>query len=47
MVALAFFLGELGDKTQLTAIALASSAAFPAAVLAGTVLGMVLSLIHI
>ena len=40
--ALALFLGELGVKTQLTAIALASSAAFPAAVLAGTVLGMVL-----
>ncbi|HPT82507.1 MAG TPA: TMEM165/GDT1 family protein [Limnochordia bacterium] len=43
VVALAFFLGELGDKTQLTAIALASSSAFPAAVLAGTVLGMVLT----
>ncbi|HBG09746.1 MAG: TMEM165/GDT1 family protein [Firmicutes bacterium] len=43
VVALAFFLGELGDKTQLTAIALASNAAFPAAVLAGTVLGMVLT----
>lgn len=43
VVALAFFLGELGDKTQLTAIALASSAQFPWAVLAGTVLGMVLT----
>src|SRR5690554_3359251 len=43
VVALAFFLGELGDKTQLTAIALASNAVFPAAVLAGTVLGMVLT----
>lgn len=42
VVALAFFLGELGDKTQLTAIALASNSAYPAAVLAGTVLGMVL-----
>lgn len=43
VVALAFFLGELGDKTQLTAIALASNAVYPAAVLAGTVLGMVLT----
>lgn len=43
VVALAFFLGELGDKTQLTAIALASNAQFPWAVLAGTVLGMVLT----
>ncbi|HBN94769.1 MAG TPA: hypothetical protein DDZ66_00590 [Firmicutes bacterium] len=43
VVALAFFLGELGDKTQLTAIALASNALFPWAILAGTVLGMVLT----
>ncbi|NMB01579.1 MAG: TMEM165/GDT1 family protein [Firmicutes bacterium] len=43
VVALAFFLGELGDKTQLTAIALASNALFPGAILAGTVLGMVLT----
>jgi len=43
VVALAFFLGELGDKTQLTAIALASSARFPWAILSGTVLGMVLT----
>lgn len=43
VVALAFFLGELGDKTQLTAVALASSAQFPWAILAGTVLGMVLT----
>lgn len=42
VVALAFFIGELGDKTQLTAIALASNSAYPAAVLAGTVSGMVL-----
>lgn len=42
VVALAFFLGELGDKTQLTAIALSSNALFPGAILAGTVLGMVL-----
>ncbi|NLL41731.1 MAG: TMEM165/GDT1 family protein [Firmicutes bacterium] len=43
VVALAFFLGELGDKTQLTAIALSSSSQFPWAILAGTVLGMVLT----
>lgn len=43
VVALAFFIGELGDKTQLTAIALASHAAFPWAILIGTVLGMVLT----
>lgn len=43
VVALAFFLGELGDKTQLTAVALTSSAQFPWAILAGTVLGMVLT----
>lgn len=43
VVALAFFLGELGDKTQLTAIALASNTALPWAVLFGTVLGMVLT----
>lgn len=40
-VALAFFLGELGDKTQLTAITLAADAEHPWQVLAGTVLGMV------
>lgn len=43
VVAVAFFLGELGDKTQLTAIALASSAQIPWAVLVGTVLGMILT----
>lgn len=42
-VAMAFFIGELGDKTQLAAIALSSNADFPLAVLAGTVLGMVLT----
>ncbi len=42
-VAFAFFVGELGDKTQLTAITLASNASFPLAVLGGTVLGMVLT----
>ena len=39
-VATAYFIGEFGDKTQLTAIALASDAGSPLAVLAGTVLGM-------
>src|SRR5690554_774460 len=43
IVATAFFLGELGDKTQLTAIALASSAVYPGVILAGTVTGMVLT----
>mgnify|MGYP001263499137 CR=1 FL=1 len=42
-VAMAFFIGELGDKTQLAAIALSSNAQFPPAILAGTVLGMVLT----
>ena len=36
-VAIAFFLGELGDKTQLTAITLAADAKYPVMVLAGTV----------
>ena len=40
-VALAFFIGELGDKTQLTAITLATDAAYPLVILAGTVLGMI------
>ncbi len=40
-VAVAFFLGELGDKTQLTAIALASDASYPIFILVGTVLGMI------
>lgn len=40
-VALAFFLGELGDKTQLTAITLAADARYPVMVLVGTVSGMV------
>jgi putative Ca2+/H+ antiporter (TMEM165/GDT1 family) len=40
-VALAFFIGELGDKTQLTAITLAASSLYPAFILIGTVLGMV------
>jgi putative Ca2+/H+ antiporter (TMEM165/GDT1 family) len=40
-VGLAFFIGELGDKTQLTAIALSTDAVYPLFVLMGTVLGMV------
>lgn len=40
-VAMAFFLGELGDKTQLTALTLSTQAASPLMTLAGTVLGMV------
>lgn len=43
VVAVAFFLGELGDKTQLSAIALSSKAVYHGAVLAGTVTGMVLT----
>jgi len=42
-VAIAFFIGELGDKTQLTAITLAADAVFPLVILAGTVSGMVVT----
>ncbi|MBV1757109.1 MAG: TMEM165/GDT1 family protein [Dethiosulfatibacter sp.] len=42
-VALAFFIGELGDKTQLTAITLAANALFPFAVVIGTVSGMIVT----
>ncbi|WP_192929688.1 TMEM165/GDT1 family protein [Alkaliphilus serpentinus] len=42
-VALAFFVGELGDKTQLTAIALSSKASYPLFILMGTVIGMVVT----
>lgn len=42
-VSLAFFLGELGDKTQLTAITLAADASYPVFILAGTVLGMIVT----
>ncbi|MDO5689491.1 MAG: TMEM165/GDT1 family protein [Tissierellia bacterium] len=41
-VALAFFVGELGDKTQLTAMTLGLESQLPWMVLAGTTLGMVL-----
>ena len=40
-VALAFFIGELGDKTQLTAITLSIDAAYPLVILAGSVSGMI------
>jgi putative Ca2+/H+ antiporter (TMEM165/GDT1 family) len=40
-VAMAFFIGELGDKTQLTAVTLATDAKYPLFILMGTVLGMI------
>lgn len=40
-IAIAFFIGELGDKTQLTAITLAADAVYPVLILAGTVSGMI------
>ena len=40
-VALSFFLGELGDKTQLTALTLSTQAQLPFMTLMGTVSGMV------
>ncbi len=42
-VATAFFIGELGDKTQLTAITLSSQSSYPAFILMGTVTGMILT----
>jgi putative Ca2+/H+ antiporter (TMEM165/GDT1 family) len=42
-VAIAFFIGELGDKTQLTAITLSADASFPLLILMGTVTGMVIT----
>lgn len=39
-IALLFFIGELGDKTQLTAITLSSEAQYPLVILTATVLGM-------
>lgn len=41
VVAMAFFIGELGDKTQLTAITLSLDAIYPWAILMGTVSGMI------
>ena len=43
IVAMAFFVGELGDKTQLAAITLSVDASFPLFILMGTVTGMVLT----
>ena len=40
-VGLAFFIGELGDKTQLTAMTIATDSMYPIFVLMGTVLGMI------
>ncbi len=40
-VALAFFIGELGDKTQLTAMTLSTEGSYPLFILIGTTLGMV------
>lgn len=42
-VASAFFIGELGDKTQLSAITLSMDAVYPWVILAGTVSAMVVS----
>jgi len=42
-VAMAFFVGELGDKTQLTAITLSVDAIYPFIVLLGTVSGMLVT----
>lgn len=40
-VALAFFIGELGDKTQLTAMTLSTEGNYPLFILGGTTLGMI------
>ena len=40
-VALAFFIGELGDKTQLTAMTLSAEGNYPFFILIGTTLGMI------
>ncbi|MCT4508256.1 MAG: TMEM165/GDT1 family protein [Tepidibacter sp.] len=42
-VAFAFFIGELGDKTQLTAMTLGANSKLPLLVLFGTVSGMILT----
>lgn len=42
-VAMAFFIGELGDKTQLTAITLSAEGNYPVFILMGTVLGMIVT----
>jgi putative Ca2+/H+ antiporter (TMEM165/GDT1 family) len=40
---IAFFLAEMGDKTQIATIALAAKYALPVAVVAGTTLGMMIA----
>jgi putative Ca2+/H+ antiporter (TMEM165/GDT1 family) len=40
---IAFFLAEMGDKTQLATVALAAKYAAPVAVIAGTTLGMMIA----
>lgn len=40
-VALAFFIGEFGDKTQLTAMTLGAEGQYPLLILMGTTLGMI------
>lgn len=40
-VAIAFFVGELGDKTQLTAMTLSAEGNYPLFILLGTTLGMI------
>lgn len=40
-VAMAFFVGELGDKTQLTAMTLSAEGSYPLFILFGTTLGMI------
>lgn len=42
-VAVAFFVGELGDKTQLTAMTLAAEGNYPIFILFGTTLGMIVT----
>ena len=42
-VATAFFMGEIGDKTQLAVITLSTQGSFPVLILAGTVLGMIIT----
>ena len=39
-VAMTFFLGELGDKSQLTAMSLSAEAVYPLVILLGTTVGM-------
>ncbi len=43
LIAIAFFIGELGDKTQLTAMTLSSESQWPFLVLLGTTSGLVLT----